>query len=141
MTGGYFADPGRKDVAGLARLGFPIAEVAADGRATITKVAGSGGAVTVATCTEQLLYEIRRPRRLRDARRGRRLLRRPPRRGRRRPRPRHAAPAGGRAPDTLKVALGYRDGFIGEGQISYAGGRRRGAGAGWPARSSRSGCD
>ena len=27
VTGGYFADPGYKDVAGLARLGFPIAEV------------------------------------------------------------------------------------------------------------------
>jgi Acyclic terpene utilisation family protein AtuA len=28
VTGGYFADPGYKDVPGLATLGFPIAEVA-----------------------------------------------------------------------------------------------------------------
>ncbi|MFX5602894.1 acyclic terpene utilization AtuA family protein, partial [Acinetobacter baumannii] len=40
ITGGYFADPGKKDVAGLARLGFPIGEVKADGSAVITKVAG-----------------------------------------------------------------------------------------------------
>ena len=61
VTGGYFADPGRTDVAGLARLGFPIAEVAADGRAVVTKVPGTGGAVTIATCSEQLLYEIGDP--------------------------------------------------------------------------------
>ncbi len=39
ITGGYFADPGFKDVAGLARLGFPIGEVAPDGTVVITKVA------------------------------------------------------------------------------------------------------
>ena len=61
VTGGYFADPGYKDVAGLARLGFPFAEVTEDGAALITKVPGSGGRVTVATCTEQLLYEISDP--------------------------------------------------------------------------------
>src|SRR6476646_6634828 len=61
ITGGYFADPGVKDVAGLARLGFPLAEVDADGTAIITKPGGSGGQVTVATCTEQLLYEIHDP--------------------------------------------------------------------------------
>ena len=31
ITGGYFADPGYKDVPNLAYVGFPIAEVAADG--------------------------------------------------------------------------------------------------------------
>src|ERR687896_564889 len=46
ITGGYFADPGFKDVEGLARLGFPLAEVAEDGTAVITKVRGSGGLVT-----------------------------------------------------------------------------------------------
>ena len=40
VTGGYFADPGFKDVDGLSRLGFPIAEVTEDGAATISKVAG-----------------------------------------------------------------------------------------------------
>ena len=43
ITGGYFADPGYKDVPDLARLGFPLAEVGEDGSAVITKVAGSGG--------------------------------------------------------------------------------------------------
>ena len=61
ITGGYFADPGHKDVPDLARLGFPIGEVAEDGSAVITKVPGSGGQVTTATCTEQLLYEVHDP--------------------------------------------------------------------------------
>jgi hypothetical protein len=45
VTGGYFADPGVKDVSGLARLGFPIGEVREDGSVVITKVQGSGGRV------------------------------------------------------------------------------------------------
>jgi hypothetical protein len=120
VTGGYFADPGYKDVERLACLGFPIAEVSEDGTALITKVPGSGGQVTVATCTEQLLYEITDPAAYvtpdvvadfsavrftgiaADAVKVEG--------GRGRPRP-----------AMLKVALGYRDGFIGEGQISYAG--------------------
>ena len=61
VTGGYFADPGVKDVPDLARLGFPIAEVDADGSAVSAKVAGSGGMVTASTCKEQLLYEIHDP--------------------------------------------------------------------------------
>ncbi|HEX8477844.1 MAG TPA: acyclic terpene utilization AtuA family protein, partial [Telluria sp.] len=46
VSGGYFADPGYKDVASLARLGFPIGVVGEDGSLEITKVAGSGGSVT-----------------------------------------------------------------------------------------------
>ncbi|MGL4243033.1 MAG: acyclic terpene utilization AtuA family protein [Beijerinckiaceae bacterium] len=61
LTGGYFADPGVKDVRGLDRLGFPFTEVGADGSATISKPAGSGGCVTPATCTEQILYECGDP--------------------------------------------------------------------------------
>ncbi len=59
-TGGNFSfftelpDRGR-------RPGFPIAEVAADGDAVITKHPGTGGAVTVETVTAQLLYEIGAP--------------------------------------------------------------------------------
>ncbi len=44
VTGGYFADPGWLDVPDLARLGFPIGEVAEDGAVTITKVARCGRA-------------------------------------------------------------------------------------------------
>lgn len=44
VTGGYFADPGYKDVPNLARLGFPIGEVAADGSVVITKVPHAGAA-------------------------------------------------------------------------------------------------
>ena len=61
ITGGYFADPGVKDVADLARLGFPIGEVTPDGDLVVTKVEGSGGAVTARTVKEQLLYEIHDP--------------------------------------------------------------------------------
>ena len=120
VTGGYFADPGRVEVADLATLGFPLAEVTADGGAVITKVPGSGGAVTVATCTEQLLYEIGDPAAyvtpdvvadfsaVRLSSDGTDRVR--------------VDGAGGQpAPAQLKVAVGYRDGFIGEGQISYAG--------------------
>ncbi len=120
VTGGYFADPGLKDVPDLARLGFPIAEVAPDGSAVITKVRGSGGRVTRATCKEQLLYEIHDPSayatpdvvadftRVRLVDDGD-------------DRVRVEGARGSVRPDTLKVSVGYHDGFIGEGQISYAG--------------------
>ncbi len=39
-------------------LGFPVAELHADGSSTLTKQAGTGGAVTVDTVTAQLVYEI-----------------------------------------------------------------------------------
>ncbi|WP_426537841.1 acyclic terpene utilization AtuA family protein [Bradyrhizobium sp. McL0615] len=120
ITGGYFADPGYKDVADLARLGFPIGEVGEDGSLVITKVAGSGGAVTAQTCKEQLLYEVHDPAKYlqpdvvadfsqvtveeigRD-------------------RVRVSGGRGAKRTDTLKVSVGYVDSYIGEGQISYAG--------------------
>jgi hypothetical protein len=120
ITGGYFADPPFKDVPDLARLGFPIGEVGEDGSLVITKVEGSGGAVTAQTCKEQLLYEVHDPVRYiqpdvtadfsqvtveeigRD-------------------RVRISGGRGSERPATLKVSVGYVDGFIGEGQISYAG--------------------
>lgn len=120
LTGGYFADPGIKDVPDLARLGFPIAEVSADGSAVLSKVAGSGGRLSVASCKEQLLYEVLdpgaylQPDAVADFRHVafRELG------------PDRIAMSGGEGrerPDMLKVSIGYKDGFIGEGQLSYAG--------------------
>jgi hypothetical protein len=120
ITGGYFAEPGVKDMPGLARLGFPIGEVREDGDLVVTKVAGSGGRVTPATVKEQLLYEIHDPTKyfqpdviadfsaVRVEEIGHDRVR----------------VTGGRgAPKTgfLKTSVGYVDSFIGEGQISYAG--------------------
>jgi len=120
ITGGYFADPGYKEVPDLARLGFPIGVVDADGGLVVTKVPGSGGRVTAATCKEQLLYEIHDPRRyyqpdvvadfseVRIEEAGADRVRVTGGRG---------APRTG----TLKVSVGYADGYVGEGQISYGG--------------------
>ncbi|WP_440713756.1 acyclic terpene utilization AtuA family protein [Gordonia sp. FQ] len=46
----------------MGHLGFPIAELHADGSSVITKHDGTGGAVTVGTVTSQLLYEVGGPR-------------------------------------------------------------------------------
>lgn len=59
-TGGnfsFFAELLATDPAALDHIGFPLAEIAADGGCVITKHPGTGGAVTVETVTEQLLYE------------------------------------------------------------------------------------
>jgi hypothetical protein len=61
VCGGYFADPGYKDVPGLDSIGFPIAEIDADGGCTIGKAEGTGGFVSEATVKEQLLYEVHDP--------------------------------------------------------------------------------
>ncbi|UVS78079.1 acyclic terpene utilization AtuA family protein [Actinokineospora sp. UTMC 2448] len=55
-TGGNYAF--FTEIPGAEHLGFPIAEVEADGSSVITKHPGAGGAVTVETVTAQLLYEI-----------------------------------------------------------------------------------
>ena len=120
VSGGYFADPGFKDVNDLARLGFPLAEIDAEGEALITKVAGSGGRVSRATCTEQLIYEVHDPAAyltpdvtadfsqvgfVEEAV----------------DRVRAQGAAGRARPEQLKVSVGYLDGWIGEGQMSYGG--------------------
>jgi hypothetical protein len=120
ITGGYFADPGRKDVPRLADCGYPIAEVAEDGSAVITKLADAGGMVTSRTVKEQLLYEVHDPARyltpdvtadfskveLADDGRDRVRI---------------AKGAGKARPETLKVTVGFDGGFLAEGAVSYAG--------------------
>lgn len=120
LTGGYYADPGRKNVPDMAHLGFPFADVDADGNATLSKVDGTGGVINRMTATEQLLYEVTDPHAyltpdvtadfsgvaIKETA------------------PDTIAISGGtgrKRPDTLKVSVGYRAGFIGEGEISYAG--------------------
>jgi hypothetical protein len=58
-TGGNFS--GFRQVPHTHPLGFPLAEIAADGTSVITKHEGTGGAVTVDTVTAQLVYEIQGP--------------------------------------------------------------------------------
>lgn len=55
-TGGNYAF--FREIYNVKALGFPIAEIRADGSSVITKHEGTGGAVTVETVTAQLLYEI-----------------------------------------------------------------------------------
>lgn len=120
VTGGYFADPGRKDVPDLAHVGFPIVEMHDDGRFVVTKAAGTGGCVDRRTVTEQLLYEIHDPAayltpdvvaditqaELHGAGADRIEVR---------------GILGHERPATLKATLCYEGGWLGEGEISYAG--------------------
>ena len=120
VTGGYYADPGKKDVPDCDRLGFPIAEVSEDGSFFISKVDGSGGVVDTHTCTEQLIYEIHDPRcymtpdviadfskvSFTQLEKNKVLV---------------EGASGNPHPQTLKVSIGYQDSFIGDGEISYGG--------------------
>ena len=120
VTGGCFGWPGKKEVPDLARNGYPFADVKADGSIVIGKTPDTGGRIDVMTCTEQLIYEIHDPTayitpdctlditsivltqdsadrvRVENAR---------------------AQPR----TETYKVNVGYADGYIGEGEVSYGG--------------------
>ena len=121
VTGGYFADPPYKTVPDLYRLGFPIAEITAEGETIITKTPGSGGVVSTATCAEQMLYEVDDPANYIEAdvvtdfsdigfeQVGPDRVRIE---GKVRGKPK---------PDLLKVNLGVREGYRAEGTIFYAG--------------------
>ena len=125
VTGGYYADPGYKDVPGMATLGYPIAEIDADGHCTITKPAGTGGRIDAHTVKEQLLYEVHDPAAyltpdvVADITEAEVTELAPDRvqltgvRG-------HARPAG------LKVNVCHATGWLAEGEISYAGARAEG---------------
>lgn len=120
VTGGYFADPGKKDVPRLAELAYPFADVGRDGSIVIGKPQGSGGRLDRMTCTEQALYEIHDPvhyitpdcvlditgiafdELTPDSVRVR-------------------GPRAGPRTSTFKVVVGYSDGWIGSGEVAYAG--------------------
>ena len=120
VTGGYFADPGYKDVPGVEDVGFPLAEVDADASAIITKLDSDGGLVDARTVKEQVLYEVHDPARyltpdvtadfsgvaLREDGRNRIGL---------------SGASGMARPDNLKVTVAFDGGLIAEGGISYAG--------------------
>lgn len=120
LTGGYYADPGYKDVPELHRLGQPIAEIDESGDFLITKPEGSGGLVCVDICREQLLYEIGDPShyvtpdgiadfsRVTFEQKGDNLVLA------------HGASSKGLT-DTWKVNIGYQDCWIGEAEISFGG--------------------
>ncbi len=120
VSGGFFADPGYKDVPDLGNLGYPYLDVEADGSIVVSKVEGTGGIINRAICTEQMLYEIHDPAcyitpdvvvdftdvTLDEIGPNRVLIKG----GRGKPRP-----------EQLKVSVGILEGWIGEAMITYAG--------------------
>jgi hypothetical protein len=120
LTGGYFADPGKKDVGGLAHLGFPFADVDAEGNAEFGKVAGTGGTLNLLTAKEQLFYEVTDPTAyttpdvVADFTQIELAQAAPDR-------VRATGAVGKPRTPTYKVSVGYRAGWMGEGEISYAG--------------------
>ena len=120
ITGGYFSDPGFKDVPEPWNFSFPIAEVDADGSVVISKVAGSGGAITLQTVKEQMLYEVHDPANyftpdvVVDFTQSRLEQIAPDR-------VRVTGLTGKPRTPTLKVSMGCTEGFIGEDMFFYAG--------------------
>jgi hypothetical protein len=120
VTGGYFADPGAKDVPNLAYCGYPYADVEESGAATLTKLAEAGGIVSAETVKEQMLYEVHDPTRYLTpdvtADFSRVRLSEPKRD--------HVAVAGASGttrPLQLKVTIGFDGGVLAEAGVSYAG--------------------
>jgi hypothetical protein len=97
------------EIPNMMHIGFPIAEMHADGSSVITKHPGTGGEVNVGTVTSQLLYEIGGPRYLNPDVAARfdtiRLEQEGP------DRVRISGTKGEPAPDTLKVCINYEGGY------------------------------
>ena len=120
LTGGCFIDPGKKDCDDAVNIGFPYADINADGGLTLGKLEDSGGRLDVMTCTEQILYEMHDPTSyitpdcvldITDVAFAQESKHRVRVTG---------AKARSRTP-TYKVVVGYHDGYIGEGEVGYAG--------------------
>lgn len=120
VTGGYFADPGLKDVPEPWNLAFPIAEVDAEGGVTLSKVEGTGGMISLQTVKEQMLYEVHDPANyitpdvVVDFTQARIEQLAPDR-------VRVTGLTGKPRTPTLKVSMGCIEGFIGEDMFFYAG--------------------
>ena len=120
VCGGYFADPGYKNITDLWNLGFPIVEVDEKGDGVVTKVEGTGGLISLGTCKEQLLYEIHDPAnyitpdciadftavKLTEV--GKDMIK-------------VTGGSGKEKPKDFKVSIGYKDSYFGSGEISYGG--------------------
>jgi len=120
-TGGNYLDPGyTEDVPGYANIGYPIAEVSANGEMVLTKVEGTGGIVTPNSTKVQLVYEIQDPanyltpdvivdiRNVKIEQVGKDRVKISGVRGKERPR-------------TLKVQLGVPEGYIAEAIMTWGG--------------------
>jgi hypothetical protein len=121
VTGGYMTSDHWHQTS-LADVGYPIAELAADGSCVITKPDGPGGAVDRETVAAQLVYEIGDPAHyltpdadvdfttveIEDVGRDRVAVR---------------GATAQRPPDTLKVSLAYHDGYMAAGEILVSGPR------------------
>ena len=104
----------------MGHLGFPIIEIAEDGSFFVTKVPEAGGLVTVETCSEQICYEIHDPENyftpdvvadcknitFTEVEKDKVVV---------------TGVTGKPKTETLKCSIGYRDCFIGDGEISYGG--------------------
>jgi len=117
-TGGMFS--GWNPALSLEKLGYPIAEISDAGQIAITKPAGTGGAVTTETVSEQLVYEIGDPAhyltpdvdadfsqaRLTQSRADRVEI---------------SGAKGNPAPPRFKVSMAYRDGYMAAGTLVVCG--------------------
>jgi len=130
VTGGLWCN--WQEAPDLANVGYPIAEVDADGTCRIAKPPGTGGSVDIETVGEQLLYEVGDPAayltpdvvadftsvKLND--RGNDLVE-------------VTSPKGRPATDSYKVSIAYRDGYASAGTLVIFGpdaaGKARRAGA------------
>lgn len=120
VCGGYYADPGYKDVPDLWNIGFPIADIYEDGEINLSKLEKSGGVISTETCKEQLIYEIHDPENyltpdviadfseisVEDMGKDRVSIK---------------GAKGKKKTGLLKTSVGYKDCYIGEGEISYGG--------------------